>query len=86
MPLTRLSLLRVRERLAQDQTAVLHPDVDSPFVDEIDVINRLLPYHVFQQPRDDLERIILGKGKEKAVDDTWKVELRGTLIYGGLQY
>jgi len=55
-------------------------------MDELDVINRLLPYHVFQQPRDDLERIISGKGKEKAVDDAWKVELRGTLIYRGFQY
>jgi hypothetical protein len=48
---------------------VLHPDVDSPFVDEVDVINRLLPYHLFQQPKDDLESMISIKGKEKAVAD-----------------
>jgi hypothetical protein len=59
-------MCRFRERLAQDQAAVIRPDVDSPFVDEVDVINRLLPYHLFQQPKDDLERIVSIKGKEKA--------------------
>jgi len=60
--------VRFKGRLAQDRAAILHPDVDSPFVDELDVINRLLPYHIFQQPKDDLNRSISesGKGKEKA--------------------
>jgi hypothetical protein len=60
--------VRFKGRLAQDRAAVLHPDVDSPFVDELDVINRLLPYHILQQPKDDLKRSIpeFGKGKEKA--------------------
>lgn len=67
---------RIRDRLIQDQTAVLHPDADSPFVDEMDVINRLLPYHLFQQPRVDLESMISIKGKEKAVDDELHNEIR----------
>jgi hypothetical protein len=60
--------VRFKERLTQDRAAVLQPDVDSSFVDELDVINRLLPYHIFQQPKDDLKRSIseIGKGKEKA--------------------
>ena len=53
---------------------MLHPDVDSPFVDEMDVVNRLLPYHLFQQPKDDLETMVSRKGKEKAIDD----EIQGT--------
>ncbi len=57
--------VRFKERLTQDQAAVLQADVDSSFVDELDVINRLLPYHIFQQPKDDLMRLISGKGKEK---------------------
>jgi len=66
--------VRFKARLTQDREAVLHPDVDSPFVDELDVINRLLPYHIFQQPKDDLKRSIseLGKGKEKADCDGTK--------------
>ena len=43
----------------------LYPDVDSPFQDERDIVNRLLPYHVFQLPRQDP---LLNKGKGKAAD------------------
>lgn len=50
---------------------MLNPDVDSPFVDAVDVVHRLLPYHVLQQPQEDL-RIITerrrAKGKGKAYD------------------
>ena len=53
---------------------MLHPDVDSPFVDEVDVMNRLLPYHLFQQPKDDLEPMVSIKGKERAIDN----EIQGT--------
>lgn len=57
--------------LAADHAAVLNPDVDSPFVDAVDVVHRLLPYHVLQQPQEDL-RIIAerrrAKGKGKAHD------------------
>jgi Conserved region of unknown function on GLTSCR protein len=56
---------------------VLHPDVDSPFVDQLDVIRRLLPYHLFQHPKEDLDTIISGKGKEKAVEQDWREEIRG---------
>ncbi|KAJ6499238.1 hypothetical protein C8R45DRAFT_981661 [Mycena sanguinolenta] len=52
-------------RLAQDHAAVLNPDTETPFSDALDVVNRLLPYHVFQQPKEDLDR----KGKRKADDD-----------------
>ena len=51
--------------------------MDTPFADEIDVVNRLLPYHVFQQPREDLEGLISKKGKEKAVDQEWRDEFEG---------
>lgn len=68
---------RFRERLAQDHSAALHPDVDSSFVDELDVIGRLLPYHVFQQPKDDLLKIVSGKGKETASEQ----EIRGAINF-----
>ncbi|KAI5833610.1 hypothetical protein K523DRAFT_232394 [Schizophyllum commune Tattone D] len=60
---------RFAERLAADQQATLKPDVDTPFVDAEDVVRRLLPYHIYQQPKEDLEKLISPKGKGKAEDD-----------------
>ncbi|KAL1748807.1 hypothetical protein HDZ31DRAFT_29018 [Schizophyllum fasciatum] len=60
---------RFAARLAADQQATLKPDVDSPFVDAEDAVRRLLPYHIYQQPREDLEKLISPKGKGKAEDD-----------------
>lgn len=57
--------------LAADHAAVLNPDVDSPFVDAVDVVHRLLPYHVLQQPQEDLRTVTerrRAKGKGKALD------------------
>ena len=47
----------------------MFPDVDTPFADMEDVVRRLLPYHVLQQPAKDLEEVIFdpsGKGKARA--------------------
>ncbi|KAH7909321.1 hypothetical protein BJ138DRAFT_1089668 [Hygrophoropsis aurantiaca] len=55
--------------LTADQVAVLYPDVDTPFTDIFDAVNRLLPYHILQQPEEDLDNITRSKspkGKEKA--------------------
>ncbi|TFK75367.1 hypothetical protein BDN72DRAFT_810959 [Pluteus cervinus] len=55
---------RFASRLAADHVGVLHPDVDTPFTDTLDVVKRLLPYHVYHQPRDDLATMLsLHKGK-----------------------
>ncbi|KAF8161140.1 hypothetical protein B0H34DRAFT_652743 [Crassisporium funariophilum] len=78
--LTLPSSFRLTSRLAHDQSRVSHPDVDSPFVDQLDVINRLLPYHILQQPKNDLDTIISGKGKEKAVEDNWREEIQSTKL------
>jgi Conserved region of unknown function on GLTSCR protein len=52
--------------------------VDTPFEDEYDVVKRLLPYHIYQQPRDDLQFILNGgKGKGKSVDRGLKTEIEG---------
>lgn len=60
---------------------VLHPDIDSPFVDEVDVVNRLLPYHLFQQPQEDLETC-LAKGKESITESDSTEENQGqTQVY-----
>lgn len=44
------------------------------------MVNRLLPYHVFQHPKDDLEavkEINVSKGKAKAVDRDLLNEIQG---------
>ncbi|KAI0058088.1 hypothetical protein BV25DRAFT_1313731 [Artomyces pyxidatus] len=65
---------RVASCLTADQLAVLFPEVDSPFQDAEDVVNRLLPYHIFQIPKEDL-----GKGKQKVTEeDILKQELAET--------
>ena len=61
---------RVASLLAADHLSVMFPDVDTPFSDTEDVIQRLLPYHVLQQPAKDLQEVIFdpsGKGKARAV-------------------
>ena len=58
----------------------IYPDVDTPFADEADVVERLLPYHVFQHPRQDLDALLKGgdKGKGKATEaDLLREEIRG---------
>ena len=57
----------------------MYPDVDTPFIDEIDVVNRLLPYHVFQYPKQDISAMVHNsKGKAKATpEDLLREELRG---------
>ncbi|KAJ3775074.1 hypothetical protein FB446DRAFT_726698 [Lentinula raphanica] len=58
---------RFTSRLATDHAAVLNPDVETPFVDTLDVVNRLLPYHVFSQPQEDLPPLHHDrKGKTRA--------------------
>ena len=68
---------RLYTRLVNDQSMALQPDVDSPFVDQLDDIRRLLPYHLFQHPKEDLDAVTTGKGKEKAVEHDWREEIRG---------
>jgi hypothetical protein len=66
--------------LALDHIAVLYPEVDSPFMDKIDVVNRLLPYHVFQHPKADLDGLLKGgKRKEKFADNHLFKEIKGAL-------
>jgi hypothetical protein len=68
---------RVASRLTADHISALFPDVDSPFRDIEDVVDRLLPYHVFQHPREDLLKA--GKGKQKATEtEILRNEVAGT--------
>jgi len=65
---------RIASCLASDHIAAILPDVDTPFRNVEDVIGRLLPYHVFQHPQEDIR-----KGKRKATaEDLLKEELSGT--------
>jgi hypothetical protein len=67
---------RVASRLTTDHISALFPDVDSPFQGIEDVVDRLLPYHVFQHPREDLLKA--GKGKQKATEtDILRSEIEG---------
>ncbi|KAF8633323.1 hypothetical protein AX17_004496 [Amanita inopinata Kibby_2008] len=70
---------RFASSLASDHAAVLSPDVDSPFVDYVDVVKRLLPYHVFQQPQEDLANLVCNKkGKGKATESNLGAEIAET--------
>ncbi|GLB37476.1 putative conserved region of unknown function on GLTSCR protein [Lyophyllum shimeji] len=70
---------RMVSRLASDHALALYPDVDAPFRDTVDVVNRLLPYHVFQHPKEDLDDLIKGgKGKRKATEEDIKKEIEET--------
>jgi hypothetical protein len=70
---------RVASRLTTDHISALFPDVDSPFRGIEDVVDRLLPYHVFQHPREDLLKV--GKGKQKATEtDILRSELEGASV------
>lgn len=69
--------------LAADHVAVMHPDVDTPFADAADAVNRLLPYHIFQQPRDDLRSLTQRtryKGKEKVDCSELRQEIQGECV------
>ncbi|KAF9475767.1 hypothetical protein BDN70DRAFT_883256 [Pholiota conissans] len=69
------NLERLNIHIARDQKMVSHPDMDSAFVDEADVVQRLLPYHILQQPKEDLIMLASkGKGREIA----WQEEIRTT--------
>ena len=71
---------RIASLLAADHLSVMFPDVDTPFFDSEDVIRRLLPYHVLQQPAKDLREVIfdpLGKGKARAVHKN-EVDVEGS--------
>ena len=73
------SLCRVASRLTTDHISALFPDVDSPFRGIEDVVDRLLPYHVFQHPREDLLKV--SKGKQKATEtDLLRSELEGAPV------
>lgn len=78
---------RFATRLAADHKAVLHPDVETPFVDAQDVVDRLLPYHIFLHPKEDLRPLTdpcpstlhSRKGKRKATEeDLLREEIAGT--------
>ncbi|KAK0212562.1 hypothetical protein DFS33DRAFT_1282655 [Desarmillaria ectypa] len=72
---------KVAARLTADQAAVIHPDVDTPFSDTLDVVKRLLPYHIYQQPPEDLHALIHGnidKGKGKVTNDDLNREIYET--------
>ena len=60
-----------------DHISVLYPDVDTPFVDGVDVVQRLLPYHVFQLPHQDNAAGAKLKGKGKASDHNSFDDIKG---------
>ncbi|TFK54437.1 hypothetical protein OE88DRAFT_1733096 [Heliocybe sulcata] len=66
---------KISALLAGDQLVTLYPEVDEPFVDADDALKRLLPYHIYQQPKEDLDYVAQatrrskGKGKAKEESD-----------------
>jgi Conserved region of unknown function on GLTSCR protein len=73
---------RVAARLTSDHISVLFPDVDTPFRNIDDVIDRLLPYHVFQHPKEDLLKAAKGKGKATETE-ILQNELAGMSFFSG---
>ncbi|KAI0093062.1 hypothetical protein BDY19DRAFT_989740 [Irpex rosettiformis] len=85
---------RFASALATDHNSVLDPDIESPFEDARDAVHRLLPYHVFLQPREDLEMLLerplselrghgayRRKGKRKATEEELvREEIRETMF------
>ena len=72
---------RVAQNLAIDQIMTAFPEVDEPFKSKRDVVDRLLPYHIYQHPRRDLEELRGLKGKGKATElDMLKEEIKGTIV------
>ena len=55
----------------------LYPDIDTPFQDERDVVDRLLPYHVFQIPGLETGCSSAGKGKMKADEHELRNAIQG---------
>ncbi|THH07231.1 hypothetical protein EW145_g3528 [Phellinidium pouzarii] len=69
----------VSANLTMDQITALYPDADTPFEDEVDVIKRLLPYHIYQHPQHDLDEVRGLKGKSKATEvDLLREEVKET--------
>lgn len=71
---------RIHTRLTEDHLATLRPDIETPFQDQLDVVKRLLPYHVYQHPMEDLIPLAYpaGKGKMKATEeDLLREEIAG---------
>lgn len=64
-------LSSISDLIRADHNAVLKLDAETPFQDAVDVVRRLLPWHVFQHPSEELDYIVStgrslkGKGKEK---------------------
>ncbi|KAF7973713.1 hypothetical protein HWV62_14400 [Athelia sp. TMB] len=76
--ISRNTALRFASSIALDQLSALYPNVDAPFEDAVDVVNRLLPYHIFQQPQADLDAILKGregKGKGKAGEAAVEIQV-----------
>lgn len=75
---------RVAVSLVSDQNVALNPDIDTPFLNATDVIQRLLPWHVFQHPAEDIATLRsgnIGKGKRKATEeDLLREEIAGETI------
>ncbi|KAK7472834.1 hypothetical protein VKT23_000941 [Stygiomarasmius scandens] len=72
--ITSATAARIASRLASDHALVRFPDVDTPFADKFDAIGRLLPYHVFLQPQEDLSTLPDRKGKTKALFDEQEIQ------------
>lgn len=74
------SYLSVHLALAFDQCLTQHPDV-SLFQSPADIVERLLPYHVFQVPNEDLlPPSLKSKGKGRARD--WDADSLAVAVAG----
>jgi hypothetical protein len=74
---------RLASLLASDTKATTQPDVETPFSDAADVVKRLLPWHIWQHPAEDISALAWPtnvKGKKRATEkELIEAELAGRL-------
>lgn len=80
-------LIRFALSLAFDQLSALHPNTDAPFENAVDVVNRLLPYHIFLHPRESLDPVEgIHKGKRKITSHDLANEIKGMMDFSLHKY
>ncbi|CAG8480836.1 3503_t:CDS:2 [Ambispora leptoticha] len=69
------------QRLAEDHRAVLYPDYKTPFSSFGDVLNRLLPYHIYQYADEELDSNKNTSTEEEDVRFAFRSLKRRKVIY-----
>lgn len=72
---------RIYDSILSDHKAVTEPDYKTPFKSKQDVIDRLLPYHIYQYPKVDMDANKIPMDKQGMCIPTLDYILLFTLEY-----